>query len=202
MASISVAKSRGATLRVGPELEIPSVSILQVLLRSDLVLLVAMAATITFWKVWSITASIICCLLSCRRHCASFMGSFGQDSIIRRDPRHRLRSGNVSLLVWILSFLSYSGFLRPVVHKNVIYNCRVIINDKKIVLIRPKMWLANDGNYRELRYFTPWMKHRQWEDHYLPRIIQAVTKQVTPATLSFSSRSISAGESTLRRCYR
>jgi hypothetical protein len=40
------------------------------------------------------------------------------------------------------------------------------------------MWLANDGNYRELRFFTPWMKHRQWEDHFLPRIIQAVTKQV------------------------
>ena len=44
-------------------------------------------------------------------------------------------------------------------------------------MIRPKMWLANDGNYREMRYFTPWMKHRQWEDHFLPRIIQAVTKQ-------------------------
>ncbi|KAJ8457402.1 hypothetical protein ONZ45_g18326 [Pleurotus djamor] len=66
----------------------------------------------------------------------------------------------------------------PIVHKNVIYNCRVIIYDRKILLIRPKMWLANDGNYRELRYFTPWAKHRQWEDHYLPRIIQAVTKQV------------------------
>jgi len=68
--------------------------------------------------------------------------------------------------------------IRPIVHKNVIYNCRVIVHDKKILLIRPKMWLANDGNYRELRYFTPWAKHRQWEDHYLPRIIQAVTKQV------------------------
>ena len=42
------------------------------------------------------------------------------------------------------------------------------------------MWLANDGNYRELRYFTPWTRHRQWEDHYLPRIIQAVTGQVCP----------------------
>jgi hypothetical protein len=40
------------------------------------------------------------------------------------------------------------------------------------------MWLANDGNYRELRFFTPWSKHQQWEDHFLPRIIQAVTKQV------------------------
>lgn len=65
----------------------------------------------------------------------------------------------------------------PVAHKNVIYNCRVIVHDGKILLIRPKMWMANDGNYRELRYFTPWSKHRQTEDHYLPRIIQAVTKQ-------------------------
>ena len=64
------------------------------------------------------------------------------------------------------------------IHKNVNYNCRVIIHNKKILLIRPKMWLANDGNYRELRYFTPWTRHRQWEDHYLPRIIQAVTGQV------------------------
>ncbi|KAI6149345.1 hypothetical protein BKA82DRAFT_995389 [Pisolithus tinctorius] len=65
----------------------------------------------------------------------------------------------------------------PVVHKNVIYNCRIIVHNKQILLIRPKMWLANDGNYREMRYFTPWMKHRQWEDHFLPRIVQAVTKQ-------------------------
>jgi len=67
---------------------------------------------------------------------------------------------------------------RPVVHKNVIYNCRIIIHNKKILLIRPKMWMANDGNYRELRYFTPWQKHRQTEDHYLPRMVQAVTGQV------------------------
>ncbi|KAK1232129.1 glutamine-dependent NAD(+) synthetase [Marasmius sp. AFHP31] len=65
----------------------------------------------------------------------------------------------------------------PVKHKNTIYNCRVIIHDKKILLIRPKMWLANDGNYREVRFFTAWTKHRQWEDHYLPRIIQTVTGQ-------------------------
>lgn len=67
---------------------------------------------------------------------------------------------------------------RPIMHKNVIYNCRVIIHGPTILLIRPKMWLANDGNYRELRYFTPWTRHRQWEDHYLPRIIRAVTNQV------------------------
>lgn len=32
-------------------------------------------------------------------------------------------------------------------HKNSNYNCRVIIHNGKIVLIRPKMWMANDGNY-------------------------------------------------------
>jgi len=36
---------------------------------------------------------------------------------------------------------------RPVIHKNTSYNCRVVIHDGKIVLIRPKMWMANDGNY-------------------------------------------------------
>ncbi|KAF8504123.1 hypothetical protein JB92DRAFT_2968916, partial [Gautieria morchelliformis] len=67
----------------------------------------------------------------------------------------------------------------PVVHKNVIYNCRIIIHNGKILLIRPKMWLANDGNYRELRYFTPWTKHRQWEEHFLPRMIRDITRQST-----------------------
>lgn len=69
-------------------------------------------------------------------------------------------------------------------HKNVIYNCRIIVHNKQILLIRPKMWMANDGNYRELRFFTAWAKHQQWEDHFLPRIIQAVTKQVIVASLS------------------
>lgn len=26
----------------------------------------------------------------------------------------------------------------------------------KIIGIRPKIYLANDGNYREMRWFTPW----------------------------------------------
>lgn len=73
-------------------------------------------------------------------------------------------------------------------HKNVIYNCRVIIYNHKILHIRPKMWMANNGNYRELRYFTPWMKHRQVEDHYLPRIIHAVTGQVSITHCLFDER--------------
>jgi NAD+ synthase (glutamine-hydrolysing) len=31
------------------------------------------------------------------------------------------------------------------------YNCRVLALNGKVLLIRPKMALANDGNYREAR---------------------------------------------------
>ncbi|KAG9318937.1 hypothetical protein JVU11DRAFT_1052 [Chiua virens] len=125
--SIAIAKQRGATLRVGPELEIPGYGCYDHFLEGDTVL-----------HSWEVLAKILA----------------GEDT------------------VGIVCDLGM-----PVVHKNVIYNCRVIVHDKQILLIRPKMWLANDGNYREMRYFTPWMKHRQWEDFFLPRIIQAVTKQ-------------------------
>lgn len=40
------------------------------------------------------------------------------------------------------------------------------------------MWMANDGNYRELRHFSPWMRHRELEDHRLPKIIQEITGQL------------------------
>ncbi|KAG9471780.1 hypothetical protein GDO78_022853 [Eleutherodactylus coqui] len=67
----------------------------------------------------------------------------------------------------------------PVMHKNVRYNCRVIFLNKKILLIRPKMVMANAGNYRELRWFTPWNKSRDVEDYVLPRTIQKITGQDT-----------------------
>ncbi|KIK81592.1 hypothetical protein PAXRUDRAFT_35820 [Paxillus rubicundulus Ve08.2h10] len=125
--SIAIAKKRGATLRVGPELEIPGYGCYDHFLEGDTVL-----------HSWEVLAKILA----------------GEDT---------------------MGIVCDIGM--PVIHKNVIYNCRIIVHDRQILLIRPKMWLANDGNYREMRYFTPWMKHRECEDHYLPRIIQAVTKQ-------------------------
>ncbi|XP_032345995.1 glutamine-dependent NAD(+) synthetase isoform X3 [Camelus ferus] len=67
----------------------------------------------------------------------------------------------------------------PVMHRNVRYNCRVIFLNRRILLIRPKMALANEGNYRELRWFTPWSRSRQTEEYFLPRMIQELTKQET-----------------------
>lgn len=65
----------------------------------------------------------------------------------------------------------------PVMHRNVTYNCRVVFYNRKILLIRPKMFLCEDGNYRETRWFSPWKKARQVEDYYLPRMISAYTGQ-------------------------
>ncbi|BCR89511.1 glutamine-dependent NAD(+) synthetase [Aspergillus chevalieri] len=65
----------------------------------------------------------------------------------------------------------------PVRHRNVHYNCRVIFYNRKIVMIRPKMWLANDGNYREFRHFTPWQRPREIEDYYLEQIVGKITGQ-------------------------
>ncbi|KAF5905087.1 glutamine-dependent NAD(+) synthetase isoform X1 [Clarias magur] len=67
----------------------------------------------------------------------------------------------------------------PVMHHNVRYNCRVLFLNKKILLIRPKMHLANYGNNREFRWFSPWSKPRHVEEYFLPRMIQDVTGQVT-----------------------
>jgi predicted amidohydrolase len=42
----------------------------------------------------------------------------------------------------------------PILHNNVRYNCRVLCLDRRILFIRPKMTLADDGNYREGTYAT------------------------------------------------
>jgi NAD+ synthase (glutamine-hydrolysing) len=49
--------------------------------------------------------------------------------------------------------------------------------DQQILLIRPKTILADDGNYRESRWFSAWTKTHEVEDFILPRIVQDVTKQ-------------------------
>uniref|UniRef100_A0A6Q2YS41 Glutamine-dependent NAD(+) synthetase n=1 Tax=Esox lucius TaxID=8010 RepID=A0A6Q2YS41_ESOLU len=67
----------------------------------------------------------------------------------------------------------------PIMHHNVRYNCRVMFLNRKILLIRPKMLLANYGNNREFRWFSPWNKLRHVEEYFLPRMIQDVTGEDT-----------------------
>ena len=65
-------------------------------------------------------------------------------------------------------------FGMPILHAGVRYNCRVICYDKKVLLIRPKTAMADNGNYRESRYFTAYSappsngSNNSREKHLLP----------------------------------
>ena len=63
----------------------------------------------------------------------------------------------------------------PVAHNGVVYNCRVHVQGKRILLIRPKLFLCDDGNYRESRHFTRWSKRGQTEDFLLPQVVSQET---------------------------
>lgn len=52
----------------------------------------------------------------------------------------------------------FCSFGMPVIKGLERYNYQVLCLNRKIVMIRPKMCLANDGNYRELRWSTAWNK--------------------------------------------
>ena len=68
-------------------------------------------------------------------------------------------------------------FGMPILHRGVRYNCRVYCLNGRIVLMRPKLYMANDGNYREHRYFTPWHLERKNEVHKLPPSVQQLMGQ-------------------------
>ncbi|KAG7864815.1 hypothetical protein KL918_005136 [Ogataea parapolymorpha] len=127
--SILEAKRRKASLRVGPELEIPGYGCLDHFLENDVYL-----------HSWEMYASIL------------------------TDNR---------------TFGILLDIGMPIMHRNRRYNCRVLSYNGQILLIRPKIVLANDGNYREMRYFTPWLKTQYVEEYILPRMIQRITNQVT-----------------------
>jgi NAD+ synthase (glutamine-hydrolysing) len=59
-------------------------------------------------------------------------------------------------------------FGMPVLHAGVRYNCRVLCQNKEILLIRPKIAMADAGNYRESRYFTTYRPSTNNETLLLP----------------------------------
>ncbi|KAK8128311.1 NAD+ synthase (glutamine-hydrolyzing) [Apiospora sp. TS-2023a] len=127
--SIRVAKEKGATVRTGPELEIPGYGALDHHLEGD-----------TFGHSWEVLAHII-------------SNEVCKDMLIDLGMGCR--------------------------HRNVRYNCRVLCTYKRVLFIRPKMSLANDGLYREARHFTAWAKPLQTETYYLEEVVEKVTGQRT-----------------------
>ncbi|KAM0516653.1 hypothetical protein ACHAPE_005286 [Trichoderma viride] len=79
---------------------------------------------------------------------------------------------SMDMLSKILTDTSLHGILLdiglPVMHRGCRYNCRAIILDGKLLCLRPKIYLANDGNFRENRFFTPWNRPRYVEKYNLP----------------------------------
>ncbi|KAK9926365.1 hypothetical protein M0R45_023599 [Rubus argutus] len=73
------------------------------------------------------------------------------------------------------------SFGMPVIKGSERYNCQVLCMNRKIIMIRPKMWLANDGNYRELRWFTAWKQKDQLVEFQLPgEISKALSQESVP----------------------
>lgn len=66
----------------------------------------------------------------------------------------------------------------PVMHLGTKYNCRVFCLNRKIVYIRPKTFLANDGNYHEPRFFASWKGGLgQLDNHILGDELREATGQ-------------------------
>uniref|UniRef100_A0A7S0EXQ7 Glutamine-dependent NAD(+) synthetase n=1 Tax=Hanusia phi TaxID=3032 RepID=A0A7S0EXQ7_9CRYP len=86
----------------------------------------------------------------------------------------------------------------PIMHNGVRYNCRVLCLDGDILLVRPKLFLANDGNYRETRWFTRWQYGWTLQDLLLPALVTDATRskqtrvKIGPAILQLADTSVAA----------
>lgn len=67
----------------------------------------------------------------------------------------------------------------PILHRSVAYNCKVILFKGKVLLIRPKMHLADEGNYREKRFFMGYSPNENFDldSVHLPEEIAKYTGQ-------------------------
>ena len=65
----------------------------------------------------------------------------------------------------------------PWLHNDVLYNSVVVCLNGEIKHIVPKIAMADDGNYREGQFFTPWNSSKGIEETLLPVELQTVTKK-------------------------
>jgi NAD+ synthase (glutamine-hydrolysing) len=64
----------------------------------------------------------------------------------------------------------------PIQHRGCSYNARLIALNGEVLAIRPKLDLCNDGNFREMRYFSPWPRQRV-DEYHLPKVIQNLARK-------------------------
>ena len=77
----------------------------------------------------------------------------------------------------------------PWLHNDVLYNAVVVCLNGQILHVCPKIAMADDGNYREGQFFTPWDSSKGIRETPLPDVLQTVTKKTVTigrAILSFN----------------
>ncbi|XP_042413861.1 glutamine-dependent NAD(+) synthetase-like [Zingiber officinale] len=80
---------------------------------------------------------------------------------------------------WTENILCSIGM--PIIHGGVRYNCQVFCLNRRILMIRPKMCLANDGNYREFRWFSAWTPKDKLIEFQIPiDISESLSQQSVP----------------------
>ena len=148
--------------------------------------------------------TVSCCNIN--QHCLDFKNNLRQikqSIIISKNQGSRIRVGSeleicgyscedhflendTELLSWLMlaellndnttdNILSLIGM--PVMFQNTLYNCVIYVFNRQILLIRPKKILCTTGNYREIRYFTPWGRDKQIFEFILPEEIRKITSQ-------------------------
>ena len=80
----------------------------------------------------------------------------------------------------------------PVRHSGNLYNARIVFLNGQILLIRPKMSLAGQGNYREGRYFIPWNRPQQVEQYELHELPAAALALQETSFVPFGDGIVSA----------
>jgi NAD+ synthase (glutamine-hydrolysing) len=92
-------------------------------------------------------------------------------------------------------------FGMPVLYAGARYNCRVLCWNRRILLIRPKTSMADNGNYRESRYFTAYRRDGNngnvGEELVLPALFREKFNQ---STAPFGTQYIQFGDGVTVGC--
>ncbi|CAI5995098.1 unnamed protein product [Closterium sp. NIES-64] len=216
IASIREAKARGASYRIGPELEITGYGCEDHFLEHDTcqhayatlsipltesrhpcppchvasnpAAITASSATARMlcniglpvdstWRAYNLNSQLTpfpCCLLGIWECLAAIIVSGATAGIlcdIGLPEEHRGCLAAIIASGATASILCDIGL--PVEHRGVHYNCRAFVHSRRILLLRPKMDLANDGNYRETRWFATWKRLGVVESVRLPAVVTA-----------------------------
>mmetsp|Transcript_15044 Transcript_15044/g.21873 ORF Transcript_15044/g.21873 Transcript_15044/m.21873 type:complete len:702 (+) Transcript_15044:11-2116(+) len=67
----------------------------------------------------------------------------------------------------------------PLYFRGIVYNCGVFVYSGRVILIKPKLMMADDKLNREKRWFTSWNGGKELVEYTLPPYISEVTGQVT-----------------------